>query len=103
MLELVKAAKSAKGQIGAGLAGAMDRVVSDLQDAYAVADSRTARVTADLVAQAEAVKGRRRPAAGMRAERAPVGRPAGVSTPLPVTRGVGTGKTLRKGAGRGRV
>ena len=60
MLELVKAAKSAKGQIGAGVSNAMGRLVDDLQDAIAVADARGGRVVADLVSQAEVVKGRRR-------------------------------------------
>jgi hypothetical protein len=59
MLELVRAAKAAKGEIGAGVAGSMERLIDDFQDAYAVADSRMARVTADLVTQAETVKGRR--------------------------------------------
>jgi len=94
MLHLVRAAKSAKGQIGAGVAGSMVRVVDDLQDAMAVAMSRADRVTADLVDQAESVRGRRRPA------RTGAARPSGlavapaVEDPRPVTRGSGTGKTL---------
>ena len=60
MLELVRAAKSAKGQIGAGVSDALGRLVDDLHDAAALADSRARRVVADLVTQAEVVKGRRR-------------------------------------------
>lgn len=109
MLELVRAAKAAKGQIGDGMRGSMDRVIDDLHDALAVADARTGRVLADLVTQAEGVKGRRRPAARTGAAR-PGGRvaahplppakvqayadtnglPPAASTPGPVTRGSGT-------------
>ncbi len=100
MLELVRAAKSAKGQIGAGVAGAMDRLVDDLEDVMAVADSRVGRISRDLVSQAQAVEGRRRGGGGRAAHGA-----APVSTPVPVTRGSGTGKTRipgdRKGARRG--
>lgn len=118
MLELVRAAKAAKGQIGAGVAGQLDRVIEDLHDAMAVMDSRTGRVIADLVDQAQEVKGRRRRAGGMRAEHAPGGRSATASTPVPVTRGSGTPeratkakkregvqapKNARKGVRRGRV
>ena len=117
MLELVRASKAAKGQIGAGLAGSMDRAIDDLSDAIAVADARAGRVVADLVAQAEAVKGRRRPAVGTGAAR-PGGRSAAPSTPVPVTRGSGTPreggnkpegggvrqpKVAAKGVRRGRV
>lgn len=91
MLELVRAAKAAKGQIGAGMVGAMDRVVDDLSDALAVAESRFERVTSDLVDQAEQVKGRRRSAETGAARRS--GPAATASTPRPVTRGVGSGKT----------
>lgn len=84
MLQLVKAAKAARGQIGAGLAGAMGRVVDDLQDALAVADARTGRVVQDLVSQAEGVRGRRR-----RADGAAGGAAAAAVTPRAVTRGVG--------------
>jgi hypothetical protein len=103
MLDLVRAAKAAKGQISDGLSGNMKRVVDDLQDALALADSRAARVVADLVATAEQVKGRRRAAAGGAATRSRAA-PA-VATPGPVTRGSGrTGKGQGKGrrASRGR-
>lgn len=100
MLELVRAAKAAKGQIGSGVAAAMHRVVEDLHDALAVADARTGRAVADLVDQAQEVKGRRR-AGGMRASHAPGGRPAAASTPAPVTRGSGTGKTRTNGGRKG--
>lgn len=95
MLELVRAAKAAQGQIGAGMAGAMERVVDDLSDALAVAESRFDRVTSDLVDQAEQVKGRRRAAEPGVARRG--GRAAPSSTPRPVTRGVGSGKTRTQG------
>lgn len=85
MLELVRAAKAAKGQIGEGLRGSMDRVIDDLHDALAVADARTGRVVADLVSQAEGVRGRRR--RGARGAGDTAAAPA--STPVPVTRGSG--------------
>jgi hypothetical protein len=90
MLELVKAAKAAKGQIGDGVRGSMDRVIDDLHDALAVADSRMGRAVSDLVSQAEEVKGRRRRGAGVAG-----GTAAASSTPVPVTRGSGTGRTRR--------
>lgn len=112
MLQLVRAAKQAKGQIGAGVAESMHRVVEDLHDAVAVADARAGRVVADLVRQAEGVKGRRRPD-GTGAAR-PSGPAPGhplppakvqayadtngippASTPVPVTRGSGGGKTRK--------
>lgn len=101
MLDLVRAAKLAKGQIGAGVGTALDRVVSDLEDAAALAESRMSRVTSDLVEVAEKVKGRRRPAGSgaSRAARAPV-----PPTPVPVTRGSGVPKKAQTGgrrAGRG--
>jgi hypothetical protein len=96
MLELIRAAKAAKGQIGDGLRGSMNRVVNDLQDALALAESRTGRITSDLVTQAEAVKGRRRTGAGMRAKRAPGDGPKPASTPVPVTRGSGTPERATK-------
>ena len=102
MLELVRAAKAAKGQIGAGVASNLDRVIEDLHDALAVMDARTGRVIADLVDQAQEVKGRRRPTVGMRAQPAPARRSAPASTPVPVTRGSGTprkGKKPREGGG----
>jgi hypothetical protein len=92
MLDLIRAAKAAKGQIGTGVADSLHRVVNDLADAVAVADSRQSRVIADLVEQAEGVSGRRR-----RARAAGAGAAAAPSTPVPVTRGSGTGKTRRKG------
>jgi hypothetical protein len=104
MLQLVRAAKAAKGQIGDGVRGSMDRVIDDLQDALAVADSRLGRVAVDLVGQAEAVRGRRRagdprPARGGRAEPG--------STPVPVTRGSGrpvegSGEGLKAGKRQGK-
>lgn len=100
MLELVRAAKAAKGQIGEGVSQAMGRVVNDLQDALAVADSRQGRVIADLVEQAQAVQGRRRNG-GTRSARD--GSPAAASTPVPVTRGSGgpgRAKTSSRRAGR---
>lgn len=102
MLELVKAAKAAQGQIGAGVAASMHRVVEDLHDAIAVADSRQSRVIGDLVSQAEAVKGRRRTGGGG-SSAAHGTRPAPVlSTPVPVTRGSGhPGKPEKRGKREG--
>ena len=106
LLQLLQAAKSAKGQVGAGVAGALDRVVGDLEEALAVADLRVGRATRDLVTVAESVNGRRRPAAGMR-RGAPSGGPEVLpSTPVPVTRGSGGGKpakTSNRRPGRGRA
>lgn len=82
MLQLVVAAKTAKGQIGEGVSESLRKVVDELQDAMAVADSRLDRVSTDLVGQAETVSGRRRRA---------------VSTPGPVTRGSGSPRKARKG------
>ena len=122
MLELVKAAKASKGQIAAGVAGSMDRVIDDLQSALQRADKAAGQVLIDLVGQAETVKGRRRGATG--AARRPasadsavyplppakvqahadtngISSAVAVSTPVPVTRGSGTGKTRRAGVQRG--
>lgn len=101
MLQLVTAAKEAKGQIGGGVSATLGKVVSDLEDALAVADYRMSKVGTDLVQTAESVKGRRR-----RDARAPApargGRPpALVSTPGPVTRGSGSGGTKRTGGRKG--
>lgn len=111
MLDLVRAAKAAQGQIGQGVAASMHRVVEDLADAVALADSRYDRVLVDLVDQAEAVSGRRRRVAGSggaapRRESRPVlgvAAPRSGETPALVTRGSGTGKTRRKGRDRGSV
>ena len=92
MLLLVKAAKASKSAIGDGTASAMNRAVDDLQDAMAVGLSRADRVVSDLVDQAQAVKGRRRPARTGAAS--PGGSVPVASDPRPVTRGSGTGKTL---------
>jgi hypothetical protein len=105
MLQLVKAAKDAKGTIGAGVGQALDRVVVDLEEALDLADIRTERALGDLVASAEAVPSRRRwSAAAAQAERAAA---AGVPTPVPVTRGSGGTsqgvKRPQKGMRRGSV
>lgn len=102
MLQLVTAANSAKGQIGAGVGTALDRVVDDLEDAVALADARTARAVRDLVEQAQEVRGRRRPGGGV----ATTGAAAAASTPGAVTRGSGlAGGAKAKGrrAGHGRA
>lgn len=96
MLQLVRAANLAKGQIGAGVGHVLDKVVDDLEDAVALANARTDRAMRDLVSEAEAVKGRRR--LGDRALRDRAG-DAGASTPGPVTRGSG-GATEAKPRGR---
>jgi hypothetical protein len=101
MLELVRAAKLAKGQIGSGVSQTMDRVVGDLQDALAVAESRTGRVAQDLAALNQAgAKSRRRAGGGTGAAGA-AGSSARGSTPVPVTRGSGTGKTRRSNGRKG--
>jgi hypothetical protein len=87
MLQLVKAAKAAKGQIGSGVSDSLLKVVDDLEDAMAVADSRMGRVERDLVDSAQAVGGRRRAAGGGAARGT-----ATASTPVPVTRGSGSPK-----------
>lgn len=97
MLQLFLAAQEAKGQISGGVSGALTRVVSDLEDALAVAGSRLDRVERDLVDAAQEVKGRRRTAAGGAGR----GAAAGVSTPGPVTRGSGPLGTKRAGGRKG--
>lgn len=99
MLELVRAAKAAQGQIGEGLAASMLRVVDDLADAVALADARQGRVLADLVEQAEAVPGRRRRVAAGGGRAVPVA----AATPGLVTRGSGSTERGRKGGRRGSV
>ena len=84
MLHLVNAAAQAKGQINDGVSQSLGRVVSDLEDAMALAESRTGRALRDLVDTAESVQGRRRGGALSRARTV-----AAVSPPGPVTRGVG--------------
>lgn len=97
MLQLVRAAKHAKGDIGAGVGQALDRVVSDLEEALVVADHRVGRAMRDLVQTAETVKGRRRSTTGGAGRAAA----AAVSDPRLVTRGSGSGKTRGKGVKRG--
>lgn len=92
MVALLEAARLAKGRVSSGLAGSLDRTVSELEDVMAVMDSRMARATRDLVAEAQAVKGRRRPRPGAAGAGA-----AASSTPVPVTRGSGGGKTRTTG------
>ena len=90
MLQLVVAAKAAKGQIGGGLAASMDRVVRDLETAQGLVDNRSADMLGDLVAMAEKVRPRRRAPIPGAASSARAGRvPEGGSTPVPVTRGSG--------------
>lgn len=103
MLALCRAANQAKGSIQQGAGAALGRAIDDLQDAQAVGMSRLDRVIGDLVDQAQAVKGRRRPSGAPEARRA-----VGVAPdPRPVTRGSGTGKTRTKrtvkGGRRGQV
>jgi hypothetical protein len=98
MLQLVTAAKAAKGEIGGGVSASLDKVVADLEDAMAVADFRMGRVERDLVDAAEVVGGRRRTSgAAVRAgeRRGARGAAEAVPTPVPVTRGSGPGKTRR--------
>lgn len=103
MLKLVVAASSAKGQINAGVADSLKRVVDDLEDQMALADSRMGRAVRDLVEQAEVVSVRKR-AGGAGGAAARAARPVVVgSTPVPVTRGSGTGKTRKTRGGRGSV
>jgi len=98
MLQLVNAATSAKGRIGAGVGASMDRVIDDLEDALAVADGRTGRVLRDLVELAQEVKGRRRSERGAAA----LGPAPAVSTPAPVTRGSGGTKEAQTQGRRAR-
>jgi hypothetical protein len=102
MLQLVLAAKAAPKEIGAGLAGTMDRVIGDLEDALALSEARMGRAARDLASEAEAVQGRRRRSGQARAPRAPAGAaPANATTPGPVTRGSGQPTRGRKGVQRG--
>lgn len=97
MLDLLRAAKRAKGQISGGLGGVLDRVVSDLEEASDLADLRMSRATRDLVDTAEEVKGRRRRAGSRRAGAVA---PEAPSTPGPVTRGSGGAQTGQDGGRR---
>lgn len=91
MSQLVNAAKQAKGTIGAGVGQALDKVVTDLEEAIVMADDRAGRAVRDLVDSAEAVKGRRRGTAGV-AGREPAAALSSSSTPVLVTRGSGRSK-----------
>lgn len=103
MLQLVVAAKAAKGQIGGGLAASMDRVVRDLETAQRLVDNRSEDMLGDLVAMAETVRPRRRaPIPGAPSAR-DGGVPEGGSTPVPVTRGSGLPQRTKKGGNRGGV
>lgn len=98
---LMEAAAKAKGSVLDGLARslsqAQDTIEGQLSEHLAGLDA----VTADLVTQAEEVRGRRR-RSGQARSRAPGGAaPAGASTPVPVTRGSGGGKTLTRGQSKG--
>ncbi len=99
MLALLRAAKAAQGQMSAGVAASLDRVVSDLEDATALADSRVHRAVRDLVSDAEAVRGRRRPL-GRTGAASPPGGASAASTPVPVTRGSGGGGKAPSGSVR---
>ena len=101
MLQLVVAAKSAKGQIGSGLHDTMDRVLRDLEGAAERAQHAGDHLIADLVAQSEAIRPRRRAAApsGKRSAEGRGGLSEGGSTPVPVTRGSGTPKGAPVGKG----
>lgn len=102
MVQLVTAAKQAKGTIGAGVGQALDRVVTDLEQALAVADERAAQAVGDLVNEAQAVRGRRRGTDGP-AGRAPAAAPRPASSdPRAVTRGSGPGNVTNSPAKRGR-
>ena len=101
MLQLVKAAKAAKGQIGGGLAGSMDRVMRDLEIAQSLVDNRTADMLGDLVSMAETVRPRRRSPSSPSRGSGVV--PEAVLTPVPVTRGSGLSSGAKKGRARGRV
>jgi hypothetical protein len=104
MLQLVVAAKAAKGQIGGGLAASMERVVRDLETAQGLVDNRSADMLGDLVAMAETVRPRRRAPIPGAASSARAGRvPEGGSTPVPVTRGSGPTSSTKKGGTRGRL
>jgi hypothetical protein len=76
MAQLVNAAKQAKGTIGSGVGQALDKVVTDLEEAMVIAEHRTGRAMRDLVDSAESVKGRRRGAAVAATRRRPPSTPA---------------------------
>ena len=105
MLQLVRAAKDAKGQIGGGLQQSMDRVMRDLEHANRGIDHRAGDLLADLVAQAEVVRPRRTSASRALSRTVAAGS-AGGSTPVLVTRGSGhpkrseSAKKLGKTRGR---
>jgi hypothetical protein len=102
MLQLVRAARDAQGQIGSGVGRSLQRAAETLEDALAVADARFGRAAGDLVSEAEAVRGRRRPTGSG----GPAAARAAASDPRAVTRGSGVsqGRHKRGSApgGRGR-
>lgn len=104
MLELVKAASAAKGQIGSGVAEALHRVQDDLERSMLQAEGLLARASSDLVTQAETISGRKRPG-GLGGGAAASARPPHASpTPVPVTRGSGmTSKAIKPRKGVRRV
>ena len=93
MLQLVRAANGAKGEIGSGVAKSLDRVVDTLQDAILLADVRAEQAINDLVSTAESVKGRRTAAVGGASRTSSTA--AKASAPRAVTRGVGGYKSGR--------
>ena len=96
MLQLVRAARDAQWQIGAGVGQSLQRVAEDLEEAVAVADVRAQRAVRDLVQSAESVRGRRRGAGGGAARAS-----AAASTPVPVTRGSGGAQKAQSSASSG--
>ncbi len=95
---LMDAAQTASREVRSGLAGRLERGLEIAEDTAAMLLSRLDRTTADLVSQAEAVRGKRPARAGaaegprLRGERRP-----GAPNPPASNRGV---KSTRKGTRR---
>lgn len=100
---LMEAAAKSKGAVLDGLARSLEQAQDQVEAQLAAHLTGMDAATADLVARAEAVRGRR-PRTGVSQATAGASGPAvGGSTPVPVTRGSGVSRVARKGARRGPV
>jgi len=98
---LMEAAARSKGAVLDGLARSLEQAQDHVEAQLAVHLAGVDAVTAELVAQAEAVRGRRPGTGASQAAAAASGPKAGGSTPVPVTRGSGRSGGVRKGVRRG--
>lgn len=100
---LMEAAARSKGEVLDGLSRSLEKAQDHVEAQLAAHLAGMDATTADLVAKAEAVRGRR-PGTGVGQALAAASGPSPEgSTPVPVTRGSGSGKTRKQGARRGAV